>query len=489
MVHGNQGRRNGLMWLVMVGLVGGLVCGCTEGLRDGSASGQDGVPTLKLSAVAPTTSGMAEDITVAVTPAEGGFDVNLRTSEELPDCTELFLALDYDPQALHAFGLPPSPEGCGTGLLGMVVEPTPGHIELGLTTVKDSTEMVRAGQVLLNFKLLTGGVGHAASAVADSGRARARNLELRHDTGTWVLSWDYTNPGDANQDGEVGINDLTPIGAHFHETVTNTWDDPLRHIDGDNNGEINAGDITPIGQNYAAEIFAYQIEMSEDGETEFHTVGQLLLGDVRINPGETICFSHTFGGEYVEGAWYRVVTLDRNLEFGVPSESISENGRRMDPINVETGKEVTVTLYADDLQNPLSQLNATRIVFPSCYEYVSNSANPGSPGGQTYDADGIWGSFCTAQGLLFPPDSFFVMTDLPDGRRALDLNCTSLDRQVPNAPVGYGDLINFKLRNTGSAPLTLEFQVVSPDGLKRTYFSDSNGEDHDFGNTIGIRVL
>lgn len=479
-----------LIWMLLGLFCLSLAVGCTKGLdQDSSAAGDDQLPELKLTAISPTTTDTINGLELSIVNAEGGFDVTIVAGAGIQDLHDLFFSVDYSASELHSTGLPAAPLSSSDEVLGLVAEPVTGHIEVGMVAIAQATvPAVRAGDTLLAFKLVRGTAERQASEVASNARARARNLELVNADDHWTLSWDYTNPGDANQDGEVGIGDLTPIGAHFMESVANTWEDPLRHIDGDNNGEINAGDITPIGQNYSAEIFAYQIEMCEDGSASFRTVGQLVLDEARGAPGETVRFTYEFGAEFVDGAWYRVVTLDRDLAFGIPSEAISSNGRRLDPINVEPGQEVSVTLYANNLPAALAHMNAVRVVFPATFEYVRGSANPGSLGGSTCDVDGIWSSFVQPSGLLFPPDSFFVTTDLGNGRCALDLNVTSIDRIIPAAPIGYGDLINFKLQNNGSAPLELEFQPVSTDDVKRTYFSDSSNGDHFFGNSIGFRV-
>ncbi|MCB1220753.1 MAG: PKD domain-containing protein [Planctomycetales bacterium] len=78
------------------------------------------------------------------------------------------------------------------------------------------------------------------------------------DEGTWELNWPYSNTGDYDQNSEVNIADLTPIGIHFGEVVS----DPLSSqaiIDGDANGEINIADITPIGVNYGRSLSAYRL--------------------------------------------------------------------------------------------------------------------------------------------------------------------------------------------------------------------------------------
>jgi hypothetical protein len=284
----------------------------------------------------------------------------------------------------------------------------------------------------------------------------------------------------------VGVTDLTQIGQHYLTRLADNYRDPLRHIDGNRDGEINASDITAIGQNYAAEVYQYEIELLDEETGEYITVGTLPLEELGAAAGQTARFSYTLGPQYVAGGWYRVRSLSEGQERGAPSEEISESGRRLAATEVATGQQVTVTVQAVGLAYPIAHLNCVRIVYPAGFSYVPDSANAGGVGGSRDNSDGIWVSFSPA--LLFPAESFFKETDLGDGRRALDLNVTTLARDLPGAPVSHGDLVNFRLVATGGEPLTLEFMDVSADGIKRTYYTDDRLNQRLFGNTIGFSI-
>jgi hypothetical protein len=309
---------------------------------------------------------------------------------------------------------------------------------------------------------------------------------VQDEDGNWVLSWDYTNPGDNNQDGLVSINDLTPIGSNYNNDVSNNWDDPLRHVDTNGDGQINMSDITSIGQNYAGEIFAYQIEMWDEVQEQFIVVGQFLMGDQTIAAGETHRFHYMFGAQYAQEAWYRVIPLDKGLEYGSPSEEISEVGRRMEQVQVGAGSKITVTVSIHSLQDSMTNMNSCRVVFPSNFSYVPDSFNVGSPGGSRENADGIWAGFSPK--LLLPPESLLIEADLGDGRKAVDFNVTAVQPDLPGSPVGYGDLFNFQLESSGGEPLALEFQDVCDDGIKRTYYSLADLSEKFFGNALGFTV-
>ncbi|MCH7472994.1 hypothetical protein IIA79_08600 [bacterium] len=465
---------------------------CAKGTLSEQGAGSAGggaLPQVKLSPISPTSTQAVNNLVLTVMRGEGGFDVTVGADAGMAGLDEMFFSLDYDAALNHAGGLSVDAAGAGDSVIALALEVQPGRIDYGIAaTAGAGGPAVAAGDPLLSFRLVNGAALRVASAAGTGGQSRARNLELgQNDEEKWVLSWDYTNPGDTNQDGEVGIQDLTPIGRHYLETVENSWDDPLRHIDGDHNGEINLGDLTPLGRNYESVIFAYQIEMSEDGESGFITVGQLLLGEQEIEPGVAVRFEYVFGAQYVPGAWYRVVPLDNNLQFAAPSEAISEAGRRLDQIPAEAGDSLIVTITANGLPRPIAQLNTVRVLYPDTFSYVKDSANLGSVGGSREHVDGIWSSFATL--VLFPPEAFILEGERGDGMKYVDFNVTVLEGLLPAAPAGFGDLLNFKLESSGNAPLSLEYVVESEDGLKRTYYTDENSEEVYFGNSIGFQVL
>ncbi len=70
--------------------------------------------------------------------------------------------------------------------------------------------------------------------------------------GSNTLQWRFYNQGDYNQNGTVGITDLTPLGIRFGQTVTypGEVDTAQAVVDGNSNGIINIADVMPIGANF-----------------------------------------------------------------------------------------------------------------------------------------------------------------------------------------------------------------------------------------------
>ena len=76
------------------------------------------------------------------------------------------------------------------------------------------------------------------------------------------LVWYYFQQGDYDQNGEVNIADLTPLGANFGTAGPFSWQDAISCVDGDNNGELNIADVTPIGINFGNRMEGYHIYQS-----------------------------------------------------------------------------------------------------------------------------------------------------------------------------------------------------------------------------------
>jgi len=95
------------------------------------------------------------------------------------------------------------------------------------------------------------------------------------------LTWDYYYPGDYNQDGLVGVSDLTPLAQHLGEKGTVPhweWDEVANEdvfqgyffaehslgdvIDGNHDGWITLNDITLIGRRFGEGIQAFNLYAS-----------------------------------------------------------------------------------------------------------------------------------------------------------------------------------------------------------------------------------
>ena len=78
------------------------------------------------------------------------------------------------------------------------------------------------------------------------------------------LAWSFRSIGDYDQNGEVNVSDLTPLGLSFGASGPFAYDTALSVVDGDRNDEINLSDVTPIGQNFKTTITGWKVYASLD---------------------------------------------------------------------------------------------------------------------------------------------------------------------------------------------------------------------------------
>jgi hypothetical protein len=102
--------------------------------------------------------------------------------------------------------------------------------------------------------------------------------DLAYTEGTNELTWTYMNVGDYDQNGEVGVPDITPIAVHFGHTLgpISGWPDLAdAYIDGDASGEVGVSDITPIAQNYLNTVVLYDILTSDTENGTYTMIGSV----------------------------------------------------------------------------------------------------------------------------------------------------------------------------------------------------------------------
>jgi len=79
------------------------------------------------------------------------------------------------------------------------------------------------------------------------------------------LCWTQRLVGDYDNNGLVGVGDLTPLGILYGKSVPASVNEQSVYIrvDGDGNGLVTAADITPLGVHYGETIIGYAVMRSE----------------------------------------------------------------------------------------------------------------------------------------------------------------------------------------------------------------------------------
>ena len=143
-----------------------------------------------------------------------------------------------------------------------------------------------------------------------------------------ALSWEYYCTGDYDQNSEVNIADLTPLGQNIGAVGPFDPSSQLSVIDGDSNGELNIADVTAIGQNYLNSVTGYNIYASDslsdypvdaaDGNGGATQLGTVAFSAGQAAAGQRTQFSFTMSSPQL-GTYLWVRPTDGTSE-GTPSE-------------------------------------------------------------------------------------------------------------------------------------------------------------------------
>lgn len=145
---------------------------------------------------------------------------------------------------------------------------------------------------------------------------------------------------------------------------------------------------------------------------------------------------------------------------------------------VATDEPVTVLVATGVPADPLQFVNGVGLTIESDAAKVPNSYDPGALGGGWSEADGFWGDMAPGGGFLLPPDNFIVATDIGGGRERWDFNVTPIDGS--EATGASGALFSYQFTFSSAGTKTFGFQDVS--GVKRTYYSDTAGNEYFWGD-------
>jgi len=198
-----------------------------------------------------------------------------------------------------------------------------------------------------------------------------------------TLSWTEKNIGDYDNNGEVGVPDITPIAQHYlHEKDGDgVWPDPYDElIDGDNSGDIGIADITPIAVNYLNAVVGYNIYRVLDtgGTPDFTDAVPLenpinpeaaasVVRDGILDGGEppTYALIYSFTDATAElGVHYVYVVRPVSLPTDDPSEGLDSNiaypeygaefQLRTDVDTYSIGEQIMLEVYLLDPENVFS---------------------------------------------------------------------------------------------------------------------------------------
>jgi uncharacterized delta-60 repeat protein len=139
--------------------------------------------------------------------------------------------------------------------------------------------------------------------------------------GTYNFAWHYYNIGDYNQDGIVGVSDITPLAMHFGQTWDNAVPGDVNTLpavaDGSNNEKVDIADVTPIAMNFGVEIANYRLDTSPNGIDSWGEVNVIPLSEGLDKETARMRFSVDLPA--YAGIWYHLVPRDGEGNSGQPS--------------------------------------------------------------------------------------------------------------------------------------------------------------------------
>lgn len=226
-------------------------------------------------------------------------------SEREQQLDSLFFDLEYNPslftpvtaQATEAIA--PLADSLCLEILNV-----PGLVSCGQVPLSKTTTLVAAGTVLAEVLFAKQPFGReTASAEAKVPQSNNALSPLVWDEESGELHWYMVNPGDYDQNGMVGISDLTPLVIYFGMAGPFSFFGHPSVVDGHNDGEINISDITPIVLNWNNYIEGFNVYGSSnlaDVPTSFNEpsvispIATYLLSDAQgtVN-SDRIWFSYT----------------------------------------------------------------------------------------------------------------------------------------------------------------------------------------------------
>jgi hypothetical protein len=306
------------------------LAGCSGQAADPLLSGQkvqdwplhswDGAPNEASYAVAVVDSTerttLAETASLAVDlDRQAGIDILEITGADLAPASSMFLHIEYDPQSVSPVTVVPDLELADEALfLGLTS--VPGLVTVGIAGL-EGREVIGGDMVLarLQFAQEPFSAGRQAS-VAPSVAVD----DLRFDsTNTDTLLWTYQSPGDYDQNSEVNISDIVPVGLYFGATSADANWDVSRVADGDRNGEVNVSDLTPIGLHYLKTVDSYVVKEGTSQTGPFTTVGgaNVPFNTIDIPPaGGLGTFAHQLAAP-VADQWYVVAPVHLGAEGSI----------------------------------------------------------------------------------------------------------------------------------------------------------------------------
>jgi hypothetical protein len=313
--------KNMLLAIAGCGLLLLLGCQSTTNMGDETAP--------RFTAHLDTTASIgATGAELSLEPSAGASSLNLALrADGLSDTKSLIGYIAYDPASWHLSGGAPALLTEDQALLLCVDRPEEGRIYVGWVLANYGQRPGLNGSLELCSLSFAPGAAHTVRAASKApgsfnkfditGSIDSENIP--------TLNWKETNVGDGDNNGEVNISDISPLGFSFgsHPDPTAPADDVKRDADYDSNGEVNISDMTPIGANLGTTLGGYAIFSGPDENnlTEQERFARTAMFPTAPKQPDGELFWVWTGAAITADTTYRVVAYDLSGVLGQQSNN------------------------------------------------------------------------------------------------------------------------------------------------------------------------
>ena len=259
--------------------------------------------------------------------------VSVSGAEDLRACyaSLAYDASRYTPVAVDQLPLVTDDRG---EILTLSDTATPGTVDFGQVLANCDVREGLTGDAMLAELKFSDGAFAGSRGVSQVPDTEPEQPYIVIDIKRMQLCWDYYMRGDLNQDGIVGVSDLTPIGLFYGQHTEYGYDFPEGTAqwvaDANSDGYVNIYDITVLGQCYGRQVTGYNVfecDTKDAGQPSSVTgpagsapVGFIPFDSISGGSGGNQREFDVHAGYMQRDKWYWIRPTNGSAE-GIPSNS------------------------------------------------------------------------------------------------------------------------------------------------------------------------
>ncbi len=257
--------------------------------------------------------------------AASGRDSFVLSADGLRGGKAVYGTVKYDAASQHYTGSKSS--GPDDSLFIAIDDPASGTVHVGWVLTDFNSKPGVSGALELAQLSFAAGPAPATRRVSTPPQGPDDAFALREnpptDDGIPNLEWDDTLAGDGNNDGQVSVQDLTPIGLNFNQTTSDANKNSARDADYNKDGKVTVQDLANIGINFGASLGGYAIlsGSSAGSLTELERVDRSGQFTAPTSADGVLQWSWD-GDEVTETTFYNVRPYDKTGTLGDASTNV-----------------------------------------------------------------------------------------------------------------------------------------------------------------------